>query len=643
MIANEAHPGLSALRDRIAHSVVQLLSPPPTLSVSEWADAYRFVPSYSAESGRWVTDRTPYLREIMDAFSTPGVEQVVFKKCARIGATEAGLNVVGYFIHQDPCAIMIVQPTVEDAEGFSKDQLGPTIEDTPVLRALISDAVKDSKNTIRAKKFKGGSVMIGGANSPRFFRRVTVRVIIFEEINGYSTSIKAKGEGDQIKLGEKRTETIGYRRKIYKNSTPTTKGECRISDEYAKSDQRQYHVPCPHCGKRQALVWDQLHYKDLPDPCYQCIACKQLIGERHKDRMVAQGEWVVTKPDSTIRGYHINSLYSPFVRWAKLRDEWIEAQGDPDALQVFTNLALGEAWEDREVQDLQDALVRRSKPYDGSDPAIDGPRRFDVPRGACILTCGVDKQPGELHYVIRAYGPGEQSWFIERGLFRGDTSRPEVWAELEEFRLTRTWRHEGGAKMKIRAMCVDSGDDPDPVYSWTKPRLAQHVYAIKGATDPSADILPKKYTKTRLKSRLYMLGTQAIKKRLFRRAGMAEPVPYTTEAGGAFMHWNERADPVYWAEFFSQKMVRTEFRGRSVTMYVKRSGERDESLDCEVYGYAALHLGPVPVAGLQQELERVLKEGEAERDGPPPPTPKKVAPPRKPGFIGRGRSGGSWL
>ena len=611
MTALPTHPGLLALHERLQHSVVTLLSPPPTLSVSEWADTYRIVPSYSAESGQWVTDRTPYLREIMDSFSTPGVERVVFKKCARIGATEAGLNIVSYFIHQDPCAIMIVQPTVDDAKGFSKDQLAPTIEDTPVLRALISDQVKSSKNTITGKTFPGGSVLLGGANSPRFFRRVTIRVLVLEEINGYGDSIKAKGEGDQIKLAEKRTETLGYRRKIYMNSTPTTKGECRISAEYAKSDQRQYHVPCPHCGHRQMLVWEQLKYKELPEPCYQCVACEQLIEDRHKDRMVAHGEWVVTKPDSMTRGYHINAIYSPFVRWAQLRDEWIEALGDADALQVFTNLALGEAWEDREVQDLQDALVLRSRPYDGSDPTMGGARRFDVPRGACLLTCGVDKQAAELHYVVRAWGPGEQSWFVEWGLFRGDTSRPEVWAQLDEMRRTRTWKHESGARLKIRAMCVDSGDDPDPVYSYTKPRLAEYVFAIKGASDPSADILPRKYTKTRLKSRLYVIGTQAIKKRLYRRAGMVAPVPYTTEAGGAFMHWNERAESIYWGEFFSQKLERSTHRGRSVSLYVRRSGEHDEKLDGEVYAYAALHLGPVTVPALQQELERLLAEGDA--------------------------------
>ena len=398
-----ASPGLAVLIGRIAVLRCALLAPPPTLTVSEWADAHRMVPSYSAEAGQWVTARTPYLREPMDSFSEIGVNRVVFKKCARIGATEAGLNIVGYFIDQDPSAIMIVQPTADDAKDFSKEQLGPTITETPVLHAKVSDAVKDAKNTITKKVFPGGSVKLGGANSPRFFRRITARVIILEEVNGYGKSKTAKGEGDQIKLAEKRAETHGYRAKVYINSTPTTKGECRISQEFAKSDQRYYHVPCPHCGHAQRLVWERLRYKDLPAPQYQCAGCDQLIDESDKDAMVAQGVWVATVPQHTTRGYHLNALYSPFVRWSKLVEEWIDAQGDSEALQVFTNTALGEEWEDREAEDIQSALKMRALRYDGRTG--DEPFAFHVPRGACLLACGVDKQPGELHYVVRAIGP----------------------------------------------------------------------------------------------------------------------------------------------------------------------------------------------------------------------------------------------
>ncbi len=48
----------------------QGMRPDPNLTVSEWADAHRWLSSRaSAEPGRYRTARTPYLRAIMDALS----------------------------------------------------------------------------------------------------------------------------------------------------------------------------------------------------------------------------------------------------------------------------------------------------------------------------------------------------------------------------------------------------------------------------------------------------------------------------------------------------------------------------------------------------------------------------------------------
>ena len=60
------------------------LRPDPLLTVSEWADRHRVLGTKEAgEPGRWRTNRTPYLREIMDCLSPASpVERVVFMKGA---------------------------------------------------------------------------------------------------------------------------------------------------------------------------------------------------------------------------------------------------------------------------------------------------------------------------------------------------------------------------------------------------------------------------------------------------------------------------------------------------------------------------------------------------------------------------------
>ncbi|HLI84119.1 MAG TPA: phage terminase large subunit family protein [Bryobacteraceae bacterium] len=61
--------------------------PDPLLTISQWADKYRMLSQRaSAESGPWRTERTPYLREIMDCLSPSSpIERVVFMKGAQIG------------------------------------------------------------------------------------------------------------------------------------------------------------------------------------------------------------------------------------------------------------------------------------------------------------------------------------------------------------------------------------------------------------------------------------------------------------------------------------------------------------------------------------------------------------------------------
>jgi Phage major capsid protein E/Phage terminase large subunit (GpA) len=67
------------------------LKPDPLLTVSEWADRYRVLSQRaSSEPGRWRTERTPYLREIMDCLSPSSpVQRVALMKGAQIGGDRA--------------------------------------------------------------------------------------------------------------------------------------------------------------------------------------------------------------------------------------------------------------------------------------------------------------------------------------------------------------------------------------------------------------------------------------------------------------------------------------------------------------------------------------------------------------------------
>lgn len=107
-------------------------------TVSEWADENRvLVSESSSEPGPWRTDRAPYQREIMDAFTQRGVHEIVVMSSSQVGKSEIELNMMGQAIDNDPGPMLYVQPTDSVAEDYSKRRIAPMISACPTLRQKI--------------------------------------------------------------------------------------------------------------------------------------------------------------------------------------------------------------------------------------------------------------------------------------------------------------------------------------------------------------------------------------------------------------------------------------------------------------------------------------------------------------------------
>ena len=399
--------------------------PDPLLTISQWADRYRWLSQRaSAEHGRWRTERTPYLREIMDCLSPMSpIERTVFMKGAQIGGTECGNNWMGYIIHQAPGPMMAVQPTVEMAKRNSKQRIDPLIEESEVLRKLVRDPrSRDSGNTVLSKDFPGGVLVMTGANSAVGLRSMAARYLFLDEVDAYPGDVE--GEGDPITLAMARTRTFA-RRKVFLCSTPKITGMSRIEAAYEESDRRRYFVPCPTCRDFQVLKFAQLRWpKGNPQAAvYVCEHCGQEIQNHQKHWMLAQGEWRAgTKGDGKTAGFHISSLYSPvgWFSWGDAAKQFEQAQKNSSLLQVFVNTVLGETWTQLgEAPDWQKLYDRREDYKIGL-----------VPRGGLFLTAGADVQKDRIEVEIAAWGRGKESWSVDYRVFEGDTSRPAVWEKL---------------------------------------------------------------------------------------------------------------------------------------------------------------------------------------------------------------------
>ena len=299
--------------------------PPPDLTVSEWADEFRRIPpEASAEPGTWRTSRAEYQREVMNAVSDPQTERVVMMTAAQIGKTEIILNVIGYFIDQEPSPILLLDPTLEMGMSFSKDRLAPMIRDTPALQGRIKDPrSRDSGNTLLHKKFTGGHITIAGANSAASLASRPIRVLLCDEVDRYPVS--AGTEGDPLSLAMKRTQNFWNRRIVWV-STPTMLGISRIEKAYNASSREVWCVPCPTCGEYQPYSWEQITYKDLPEPIMTCAKCGAKHNEVEWKAGQERGKWIAGNPEEKkSRGFYVNAFASAWVSWRSLIDQYTEA------------------------------------------------------------------------------------------------------------------------------------------------------------------------------------------------------------------------------------------------------------------------------------------------------------------------------
>ena len=601
----------------IATTALLAFKPPEKLTLSEWADRFAYLSvESSAEGGRWHT--LPYQKGIMDAITDPKLEQITVMKSARVGYSKILNHTIAYHIHQDPCPIMLVQPTIEDAQGYSKEEIAPMLRDTPCLRGLVSEAkAKDGANTILQKQFPGGTLSMVGANSPRGFRRVSRRVVLFDETDGYPQS--AGAEGDQIKLGIRRTEYY-WNRSIVAGSTPTIKDFSRIERMFLQGDQRRYFVPCPKCNHMQYLKWPSMRWTDN-DPAttaYQCESCSELIPHSKKRWMVERGEWRPTSPGNGKHvSFHIWAAYSysPNASWSNLVEEFLDAKTDAEQLKTFVNTVLGEVWEDEYASKIgASALLERA--------AKETYEHRIVPASVLAVTVGCDVQDDRLSLSVWGWGREEEAWLLDRTKLYGDPSRPDVWKQLDEV-LSAPFLSEDGVDFKVSICAIDSGGHHTAdVYSYARERAALGVIAIKGMSTKGKPPLGKaskvdlnrKGQVVRKGAQVFPVGSDTVKSLLFGRLKH-------NEVGPGYLHFYSTVGTDYFEELTAEKQILRYKQGYPQRVWVKKNTTPNEALDELVYAYSALHR-------LYQLYDRRTIWDQLERKLRPSPDDQTPAPAR---------------
>ncbi|MCE2917698.1 MAG: phage terminase large subunit family protein [Rubrivivax sp.] len=583
--------------------LAQAVRPRKVLTVSEWADAERRLSSKgSAEAGRWVTARNPPTREPMDAMSLRSpVREVVLMWPIQFAKTEVALNVVGYTMDYAPGPIMVTLPGEVSLNKWTAQKLHPMIEETPaVRRSLVSTSSREASNTRTFKDFAGGQLFLEHAGTSTRLKMTSARTVIADELDEFAANLPS-GD-DPVEMLNGRTSAFPSTFKRLYISSPQMKSTSRTWYLWERSDQRHYHVACPHCGERQPLVWaglkwDTVVHSSIPRRAwYVCRDCGGEIEEHHKTRMIERGGWVPHAPDVTARrGYTLNCLYYQLglgPRWADLAQMWLDAQGDQARLKTFVNDRLAEPWEDKGTAHVRANIVQeRAEPY----------ALRTAPAGVLRITAGVDTQDDRFEVQITGWGRGMSFWVLDYVVIPGDPDADTTRAALTEL-LNRPIQHACGALMQVEATSVDMlGHRTEAVKAWVRSRTVRRPMASFGSTNSTAPLLGKaklqdvtwRGQNDKRGVHSYPIGTVNAKHVLFGRLAadheaqqkwLHTPEPQRPAAPDRSCHFSDQVPPGYFEGLIS------EIYNPSKNRFEKRRGSvRNEPLDTWVHSYAAAH------------------------------------------------------
>lgn len=631
--------------DRLHRAWRRGWTPPPRISVPDWADRYRkLAKEAGSTSGQWRTSTVEVARGPMLAVTEPGVHIISAMVATQLLKTSLLENIVGFHAHLDPCPALLVQPKEDAAEQFSKERIGPLINATPVLRQLVGTVkTRKAEETLLFKSFPGGFLALVGAGSPDNLARRPVRIVMYDEVDKYPVT----REGDPIDIGDERMASFPNWLSV-RVCSPTVKDESRIEASYHAGDQRRASVECPHCGHRQIpeffrhVEWKKSddgkrHQTDTAQ--IFCEACGAGWTEGQRRRALGTIRWHQTKhfdccgerqspldryeelwrandPDAVTKvwdwwegdrwavyrakcrqcdawaipnehaSFQAGKLYSPWPKdspaWQAKK--WVAAEGDEDKKQVWWNTQAAFPYRKHGGREVSvDALLSRCENWPSGV----------VPDGVAVLTAGIDTQDYRIEIEIVGWGRNEESWSVEYHVIDGEMSDPATQMALDEY-LTRTWCRADGRPFAIAAACHDSGGHhTDHVYAFSKARLGRKIWAIKGESARTGfrnPVWPTKRPSSRSKKafRPIIIGVNAAKDAI--RGWLHKLVP-----GSGYMHFNTDWDVAAFEQLTAERVVVEGEGALKVRKWVPIPGRANERLDCRVYAYAALrgliHMG----------------------------------------------------
>lgn len=596
---------------------------------SHYTERIRYLPKeLTTFPGPFRFDKCPYMIEIVDCFyPLSPIQQVVFMKPVQIMATTAALeNILVYNIGSDPKSQLYISADNDLIKKGFKVKVERAI-DSCDLRDLIFSQTKKNKatgDTTLEKEYPGGFLHGVGARNPGKLRSMSYQSMLLDEVDGFPD--KLGKEGDPVALAINRTNAYASKRKILYLSTPTIMQTSKIYKLYLQGDQRNFYVPCKHCGKMQVLKWhgvteDGKTYgivfevdKDfLPiyeTVGYKCPYCDKIMKNHDKAIIIKKGEWRLTEKSKipNLRSYWINALYTPpgMYSWEDMVTDWTKCWDlkknrlkDKEEARTFWNTKRGLPWEEKGTSIKYDksVLFRRTGFALGHIPEklmIENTGSY-----ALVLVCTVDVSKDKIYIDTKAWTQGGQSWTIDFFSIDGDIKdvKSPLWVELDKYIMEKVYVSDLGKQYKIAITGIDSGWGKyyDIVYEFCK-QYSSNVYPIKGEQFLSGGITYKLFSKETLEqaglSAGYRINTTKLKDRISKIMNSSQ-----WDTGQLQPDWYPNFPENLHDDFFRmfEAETRVEIRDKITNEFKKiewrkTEGAENHAFDTYVYNWAMLEL-----------------------------------------------------
>lgn len=449
------------------------------MPASQWAESNLVFPRGTSPNapGPLSFERQPYLREILDCALDPSVETVYVSGGAQIGKTALLIAMFGVFVGQQPGNGVWAMTSLDQVRDFSKKRVMEFLKANACLSRYIKPGDTAAFQPLNYQ-LAHMDVKFVGAGSPANMASTPAAWVIGDEAAKWPHV--NKDEAPPMQLLMERTKAFPRRFHMF-CSTPTTV-ENEFWQGFLSTDMRQYFVPCPICGgefvfkfSRENVRWDKPENGvtdiDLAAATvrYICPHCGGEIYEDEKPGMLEKGRWLPSEelrleyadgriqPSKTARGYHLDTMYSPFVSWGKYVRKFLECL---QRLTVQTDL-----------QNLRNSWG--GLPYEFTKVTVKQEHIHEL--------CGEHARgevPGEPYYISVGYDPGgDATHWVACAVYDGGEMRVIDWGTILQ------------ARSETHLENIGTEEEPRWQTEIDKPGIAPHFLALEwpAAADGSGE------------------------------------------------------------------------------------------------------------------------------------------------------------